>query len=270
MGALRPLSPGMSRSGRRGCRGGSGRGTRRDPRCWRRPSGGPRSRRRRRSSVPRWPITSRIGANRLPGPWSSSAPGVVAGVDPAGQRGETFGLGEQVGVGAANLAEQVCERRQRDDVAADGDATPDVEAHPGPLGCLRDQRRLPDPGIPADQQDRRDTGPGVSRRRARTGRAHRFFRRSRGSGGGRAQRAHHAAVDLRGPAQCALGPLTETVDPGSHPKEQSCTVVLSTKTSASPRRAIRTGGASSACSCSPCSSPRSTTRSSTSPCRRSS
>ncbi len=76
--------------------------------------------------------------------------------------------------------------------------------------------------------------------------------------------------DLRGPAQCALGPLTETVDPGSHPKEQSCTVAPSTKTSASlaeppeplahPRRARR----------SPCSSPRSTTRSSTSPCRRSS
>ena len=88
-------------------------------------------------------------------------PGVVAGVDPAGQRGETLGLGEQVRAGAADLAEQVRERRQRDDVAADGDATPDVQAHPGPLGGLGDQRRLPDPGIAADQQDRRDTGPGV-------------------------------------------------------------------------------------------------------------
>ena len=90
-----------------------------------------------------------------------AAPWVVAGLEPAGEGGETFGLGEQVRAGAADLAEQVSERRQGDHVTADGDATPDVEAHPGPLGRLADQRRLPDPGIPADQQDRRDTGPGV-------------------------------------------------------------------------------------------------------------
>ena len=87
--------------------------------------------------------------------------GRIAAVEPAGQRGEVLRLGEQRRVGAPDLAKEVRQRRQRDDVAADGDATADVEVHTGTFGSFGDERRLADSGISADEQGRRDPRPGV-------------------------------------------------------------------------------------------------------------
>ena len=97
-------------------------------------------------------MSSRTGANRLPGPRSSPAR--------ARGRGRASGRAaarpsvpvQEVRAGAADLAEQVRERRQRDDVAADGDATPDIEVHTGPFGSLGDQGRLADAGVATDQE----------------------------------------------------------------------------------------------------------------------
>ena len=199
---------------------------------------------------------------------------------------EALGLGEQVGAGAADLAEQVSERRQRDDVTADGHATPDVEAHPRPLGGLCDQRRLPDPSVPSDEQDRRDTGLGVREGALEQGE---LVGSSDEVGVlGRSGTAISScappqpvtgcrpAAHLRGPARCGRGALTETVDPeATHASRRHEGAVMHGRpvhqalgeSSAEPSA---TGGGSSASSSSPCSSPRSTTRSSTSPCRSSS
>ena len=74
-----------------------------------------------------------------PGP-SVDRRGVRGWVEPPSERGEVFRLVQQGRGGSANLAEQVGEGRQRDDVAADGHAPPEVESDPGPGGGLADER----------------------------------------------------------------------------------------------------------------------------------
>ena len=94
--------------------------------------------------------------------WPAIAGGRVRrGVEPPGERGEVLRFCEQVWAGASDLAEQVGERGERDDVAADGHAPPDVEVDAGSVGGFADQGRLADPGVAADEEDRGDTGLGV-------------------------------------------------------------------------------------------------------------
>ena len=78
------------------------------------------------------------------------------GTTPAGGQ-----LGDRDGCVAVDLADQVLDRGEGEHLAAEGQASSEVDERSAPLGRLAQQRGLADARVPADEQDRGESGPGL-------------------------------------------------------------------------------------------------------------